>query len=177
MSSINGDAKNRNNADETIRRSREEYRRRESDLAKKHNKEIRRLTEAHRTELKKVKEGHSERMREAQETMNENITRRDSYYKKQIEDLRKLHRDQVRTSMDSADRKIESARTALAKEKEMSQRATDSKIKDLSHSSNTMLVEKEKRHQESIERLREIQKNTIFYNVVIVDHYHRENHC
>ena len=113
MSSV-GNSDSADRADKNqLRRTRDEFRQRESDLIKRQNVETRRLAEHNQDEITSLKEKHSEAMDSAREHSHESITQRDHQYQREIEDIRNLHRKQLQTSADETSRREGTLRKAL----------------------------------------------------------------
>ncbi len=88
-----------------VRRVRDSYSSKESEETKKHNQELRKITETHQAEIEKLKEEHHQQMEELKANTREILTKRDMKYQHDIEELRDLHQKQIeRTAMESEDR-------------------------------------------------------------------------
>ena len=160
MSSINSsDSSNRN--DEVVRRNREEYKQKESELVKKHQREIRRLNEAHYGEVENLKENQQSTLGEYQSKSKENLSRRDMKYQKEIENLRALHRKQMTDLSNDAQTRVVTSANASEGGIEMMKNQFQEKSADMTQSHRNEITEKEKAYYQSIEDMRAEQKKAI----------------
>lgn len=106
MSSI-GSADKRASQDEALRRARETYQEKETDQAKSHSTEMKRMAEAHQAEVRKIQEAHDTQMEALKSKARDAISNRDMRYQKEIQDLRGLHQNQVRRQALEADGRIQ----------------------------------------------------------------------
>lgn len=109
MSSV-GSAEKRNSQDEALRRARETYQEKETDQAKSHSAEMKRMAEAHQSELRDLQETHDKQMEDLKSKTNDAISSRDMRYQKEMEDLRGMHTNRMRQQALEADSKVQKAR-------------------------------------------------------------------
>lgn len=144
MSSVNKSSERR--TDEQISRTRDEYQNRETETAKKHKKEVRRLIEQQDQEVTKLKKAHEDRLTDLQTRSREIMTDRDQGYQEQIEDLRSMYRDQMKKKVSESEQKrimtVEASESALNKEREINSLQKERLIR----SYDNALTEKEKNY-------------------------------
>lgn len=108
MSSV-GSADKRASQDEALRRARDTYQEKETDQAKSHAAELKRMTEAHRAEMREMEEVHAKQMEDLKAKTRDVLSERDMRYQKEMEDLRGMHANQVRRQASEADNRLQKA--------------------------------------------------------------------
>lgn len=161
MSSVSSSGGNNNNNDNEVRRTREEYKKREAELIKRHNQELRQVSEANQAELDKLREQNEAKMGSMQEGTKEAITRRDSKYQKEIEEMRKLHTQQLERLMKESDQKVQTQRKTSSAEVKHSSLGNDDRVNDLKQKYAAAMSENEKLTSGRMEEMREAQKQSI----------------
>jgi hypothetical protein len=132
MASVgSSDSSNRNSENDVVRRSREAYESKESELVKKQAKELRRINEQHYSELERIKQDHDAQIQELRKTSNDTISARDYRHQKDIEDIRTMHKKQVQTMADEHRSKDENFRTSTQTELESRKRFNDDRFEKL----------------------------------------------
>jgi hypothetical protein len=164
MSSINSSDSSSNRQDEVVRRNREDYKQKESELVKKHQKEIRRLNETHYAEVEGLKESHTDQMQEMQQKSRENLSRRDMKYQREIENLRNLHRKQMSDLSEDAQSKVSFAEKESDNRISQAERQFTERAAELNDSHLAESQQKEKAFEENLQDLRETQKEAIESN-------------
>ena len=152
MSSIN--SADRSNTDE-VRRARETFNSRESESAKKHAQELKRLSESHEADMEKLREEHERETGTLKEKTKGALTSKDMRYQKEISDLRDMHQQQLkRAAMDSEnklDRYEESSKADLEKSEAISEQQRNA----LKSSLQGQLSERDRELQDNMTRSRE----------------------
>jgi len=132
MSTISG-SDNSSRQDDKVRRTREEYRQNESDMVKKHQKELRRISELHNEEIERLKKAHETQLNELKRSTQETISSRDHKYQQEMESVRELHRKQLENTASSANRKIENTKKFSGEELKESELRHQQRISELTN--------------------------------------------
>jgi hypothetical protein len=140
MTSVN--SSDSSNRDDVIRRNREDYRQNEAELAKRQQKEIRRINEAHAEEVENLNASHQKQIEAIQKDSHEVLTERDQKNTNDIESLRLLHKKQLQSTLEDGQKKEGLYREALRSERLGKQTQTDAKIGQIED--NTRLASKTK---------------------------------
>lgn len=156
MSSV-GSSDGSNRPDETARRRAEEQKARDSEAAKRHKKEIRRMTELHYQEIEKLKNDHVAQIEEIKKNSTDSISGRDYKHNKEIEDMRDAARKQAKAQADENLRREETLRKATTNDSSSSKVQNEARINKLAEDYKTNLGQREKSFQQSIEDAREAQ--------------------
>ncbi|MCB9026816.1 MAG: hypothetical protein H6625_10895 [Bdellovibrionaceae bacterium] len=157
MSSVNGSDSQKNRYEETIRNQREDYQQKESETVKKHNKELRRISEAHQKEVEKIRQDHTSQLGEYSNRMRGALSVKDKHYQQEIANLKKLHRDQYAKIKDEQNQQLEATRTANAKNNMQRENMTTLRMNSLNDHYNETLREKDEKNTEKISQLSESQ--------------------
>jgi hypothetical protein len=161
MSSVSGSDSSTKRQDETIRRKGEDAKQRETELQKKHAREIRRLNEAHYKEVENLKQDHEQQIQNMQRQANDTINERDHRYNKEIEDVRNLHRRQAQSNAEEAQRREDALREATDDVRGHKTAARDQRIEQLNKDYNHNLRRLEEQYRSNLEAARESQANAI----------------
>lgn len=165
MSSVgSSDGGNRTSDNESIRRKYEDFRQRESELVKKHQKEIRRLNEQHYAEVERLKEDHQSQMTDMQRGSHDAISARDHRYQKEIEDVRNVHRKQLQNMAEDNQRKEEALKAAVHDDIDTQKANSDDRYARLTSDYNNNLRAQEENFQKNLEEGREAQQSAIRSN-------------
>lgn len=160
MSTISGsDGSSR--ADEKIRKTREEAKERESDIVKRHHREMRRITEQHVAELQKIKQDHANQLKEYQRESQETINARDHKYQKEMEGLRNMHKKQLQNVAGDASKNVDLTRKVANDEVTQAQLRNDARVKDLTADFTRNLKAKEESTQRAMSELREANQKSV----------------
>ncbi|NCN95627.1 MAG: hypothetical protein GW917_02795 [Bdellovibrionales bacterium] len=157
MSSVGGSGSS-NRQDEVVRRNREEYQSKESELVKKHHKEIRKLSEQHYSEIERLKEMHDQQMKAVQEASNKAITRRDNKYQGDIDSMRSMYMKQLKNVSQDATRKENVSGQALKADQERAQIQMESRLKALNDDYQAALAKKEELFNKNLALNKEAQE-------------------
>ena len=160
MSTINSsDGSSRQ--DEVVRRNREDYRANESEMNKKHQKELKRLTEQHSMELEKLKVAHSNQMNEIKDQSRESISKRDHKYQQEMEDMRAMHRKQLQDTAGSATKTSEVSRKTAEQEVQQGQTRNEERVKTLSENYKRSLDEVNQTNSRALDEVRSKQQQAV----------------
>ena len=159
MSSVT--SKNSSGSDEAVIKAREEYRKKEAELVKKHNKEIQALQERYIQELDKKDRVNTEMLKGAREKSQDSLTRKDMRYQKEMEDLRRMHTKQLEKLMqDNRDRLETQVKTSRSEVKQANLGKKDRETELHNRYEGQSAAEAQK-FSEKLQELREDQKETI----------------
>lgn len=162
VSSVNSsDSSSKNRYNETIRRQREEYQNKESELVKKHNKEIRNLTEMHEREVEKLKSENEGKLNNYRKNVSDVMTLRDNKYQKQIEDLKHMHKTQLEKLRTDQQRDADLMKKANTVDKNLKQKSYDAKLEDLKQHYNQTMLQKDGESHDYITKLRDAQEEAM----------------
>jgi hypothetical protein len=101
MSSIS--SSDRSRSTEEARNNREEYQKREAEQAKKHKKEIRKLTQQFETKVQELKDHFGKQVDSMKEKSAENFGRRDEKYNQDIENIRNMYTETLRKKAEDSE--------------------------------------------------------------------------
>ena len=167
MSSVSGSGSGMGSSDragDSVRRNREEYQEKESELVKRQQRELRRMAEAHQMEMDRLRTEHSTHVENLKENARENMSARDMQYQKEISDLRALQRKQLQNVTQESDRELRERREAMDMNLKNSQTQSEDKTNRLEKHYGDVIKTQNQRHSDSIEELREKQANAIRSN-------------
>lgn len=160
MSSVSG-SDNSSRKDDAVRRAREEYQSKESELMKKHQRELRRISEMHNSELENVKQAHAAQIEELKNQSRNTVTTRDRKYQKEIDGLRDMHRKQLESLANDTQKSIEVNNRTTDSEMEQLRLRYESRIKDLSDDHNRNSQTQTENYNKSLDENREISRQSI----------------
>ncbi|MBX3022527.1 MAG: hypothetical protein KF799_12715 [Bdellovibrionales bacterium] len=165
MSSVgSSDGSNRKSDNETIRRKYEDFRQNESELVKKHQKEIRRLNEAHYSEVERMKEEHQKQMASMQLGSQDAISRRDHKYNKEMEEVREMARKQAQTTAEENQRREDLLRKTSDGDRNTERANNDARFNQLTKDYSNNLTKQDKLFQDGLKEGREAQQAAIRAN-------------
>jgi len=151
-------------ADDTIRKNREQYQQKQADLVKKQAKEVRRLNEEHYNEVERMKKAHSDQMEDLRKNTNQVINERDHKYNQDVEGLRDLYKKQMQSQADDTQRKEDTLRKATTGDAEQTKANNEARMTKLTQDYDHGLKEREHTYEESLKENREAQANAIQEN-------------
>lgn len=160
MSTINGND-NSSRQDEVVRRNREDYRQNESELVRKHQKELRRITEQHASELAQLNENHQTQMTELKRLSNESVSARDHKYQKDMDSLRALHRKQLQDTAEGAQRNLEMGRQTNARDMTDTKFRAEERVKMLNEDYERTTRQREGETAHLLTEMREEQQKAV----------------
>jgi hypothetical protein len=162
MSSVgSSDGSSRSSADDTIRRDREDYRKKEAELVKKQTKEVRRLNENHYAESERVKQEHQDQMTDLHKQAKEEISERDHRYQQDIEGMRDLHRKEIQRIADENQRKEDSLRQATSADQHSMKKFNDDRYEKLTKDYNQKSTEMGEHYEEASKQARDAQAEAL----------------
>lgn len=160
MSSVSGSGGG-SRSEDVVRRNREEYQDKEAELIKKHNREIRRLSESHKAELEGIKDSHKSQIENMQSKARESMTLRDRKYQKEIDNLKQVHRNQLQKMMGENEEKMARHREAIEYQLASADKANDHRVDDLTNNYTSLLREKDEQFTRTLGEMREDQAEAI----------------
>ncbi len=151
MSSVGGAEKS--NAD-VLRQNREDYQGRESELVKKHKKDLKRLTAQFDKEVQDLKSDYSNQMDELRSKTKEILSSRDIQNQKKIDDIRNLYATQLKKKQEDNDQTKQVIDDSYTRELEKLKAINEQQRDSVSKSYRNELEAKEKNYSEIIENMR-----------------------
>ena len=103
MSSIHN---NRNEQANLARRAQADFQKKEQNLVKKHRDEINSLTKQHRKELAETNQRHENHVEDLKGKTRANLSRREIQFQQKVQEMRDMHRDQVRRMAEDNERNM-----------------------------------------------------------------------
>ena len=161
VSSGVGSTNQKNRYEETIRRQREEYQKKESELVRKHNKEVRRLNESYQAEIDHLKSDNVAQQGEYARRARQALTTKDNHYKDQISKLKHLHRQQYSKLKEEGQHQLEMTREANNNEKTLERSKNSDQLGQLEDHYKELLRASERNASERIEGVRDAQKEAL----------------
>lgn len=140
-----------------IRKNREEYQQNESDMVKRHQREIKRLNEQHATEVESLKQEHNRQIAEIQKNSSKSLTEKDQRYQSEIDNIRSMHRKQLQSTADDQQKREETLKTAIASDRDEEKQRNDQRVQQLGDDYKRDVGEKDARLTEGMTRDREEQ--------------------
>jgi hypothetical protein len=162
MSSIN--SADRNNQDEKLRRARESYQQNEVENTKKQKSEIRKLTENHQAEIQALQDAHTKQIEDFKAKATDSFTRRDMSYQKDMDEMREMHREQLRRLAFEADTKNNRTEETYKGELERTQHRGQIQAEQLRGSFEGQVRERDQKLEEFTERNRAAMKDALEQN-------------
>lgn len=175
MSSVGGSGgSDSNRSDEVVRKAREDYRKKESDLIKKHQKEMQKVEEVNENKVSQLKQAQDKQIGRLQKDTRETITARDHKYQKEIEDMRSMHRRQLQQAVEENQQTQEKYSSGKKLETNQLREQNDSKVRDLQDGYSQDLKNKTTDFQNELTEMREEQKNAVNENRNKLNQKHQE---
>lgn len=147
--------------DESVRNLREEYRKKEAELVKKQNKEVRELNARHTAALDKKDRMHSASMDEVREKGKESITQRDVKYRKEMDEMRNMHSKQLEKLMLDNQQKLDIQRKTAGSEVKQAHLGKEDRIKELHDRYENQLALESKKYHDLATEMHEDQRETL----------------
>lgn len=165
MASVgSSDGSNNSREDQVIRRNREDYRKKESDMIKKHQKELRRVNEAHYDEVEKMKKAHEEQVETLHKLSHDAISERDHKHLSDIDEMRGMYRKQMESQADESQKREELLRKTNSGEADQTKANNDARFEKLTADYGKSLKDKDQTYQESLKSNREAQSRSLDEN-------------
>lgn len=147
-----------------LRRNREEYLRKESELVKKHNLQLRDIAEQHQAEVDRIKAQHNAQMDEYRNYVTKERQERDQSYRDEIEEIRLMHRDRLKNAARENEKKLEASRDVAKTEAQLAKERYDERVADLNIRYEDHSQRREQSHQKQLHDLRDKQKQAVIKN-------------
>jgi hypothetical protein len=159
MSSVSGKGRSESaSQDEQIRRMREEYKKKEAELVRKHSEELRKVSGSNITEIDDLKSQHSAQLNNIREGTKEAISKRDAKYQKEIEDIKRLQAKQTERVLKENEQKLKAQREASEAEVKHANRSKSDRLSELSQKYNSQIEENSANLNRQLEEARSAQK-------------------
>lgn len=147
--------------EETIRKTREAASTNESELVKKHQRELRRISEEHYAEVENLNKAHQAQMNDLRKTTGSDVSERDHKYQQEIEDLRGLYHKQLQDQANESQRRDEGLRKANTGDLNTEKAHAEQRFEKLNEDYGKGRIEQEHSFGDALKENRETQKNTI----------------
>ncbi|MCB0414778.1 MAG: hypothetical protein KDD50_10620 [Bdellovibrionales bacterium] len=157
MSSV--DNSNRN--DDAVRRSREEYQTKESNLRKTQNKEIRRISEQHKKEIDDLKKQHTDQMKALSDRLRDEIAIRENKHQDEMDSLRQLNRQKLTQTIRDSDQKIQNYRESVENNSDRKIQAYETRLDKLSRDYEEKVRLQKQMNEQQLNDLRKKQEEAI----------------
>lgn len=158
MSSVSGSSGS--GQDESVRRIREEARKREAELIKKNAKQLAAADKKHAEEIQRLEEQHNANLKNLREKSKEAITRRDQKFQKVMEEIRNLHSKQLERLMAENEEKMALQREVAKNEMKQANLGKNDRVQELHEKYATTLNEQQKTYIDQVEEMREAQRKS-----------------
>lgn len=173
MSSVGGSGGS-DRSDEVVRKAREDYRKKESDLIKKHQKEMQKVEEANERKVSDLKQSQDKQIGRLQKDSRETITARDHKYQKEIDDLRTMHRRQLQQAVEENQQTQQKYSSGKKLETNQMREQNDSRLRDLQDGHAQEIQKKTQEFQNNLQEMNEEQKGAIKENRNKLEQKHQE---
>jgi len=160
MSSVSSKTSSSNNNDD-IRETRENYRKKEAEMVKKHNQEIASLNKRHSKEIDGMQKRNSDTLSNVREKTQDTISQRDVKFQKDIEDLRKMHAKQLEKLTAENQEKIDLTRKSSEDDQKLTKVGQDSRVSDLEKNFEREENSQSNQFSSDLQNVREDQKQSI----------------
>lgn len=162
MSSV-GSSDNQSNRsrDESVRNAREEYKKKESSLVRKHQVNLKRVNEQHLQELENVKKNHQAQMKNLKNQTTLVQKKRDNKFQNQINELRGMHRKQLEEISSSNANKLDVLKSQNEKELARFERQKESRINQVASQSEREVENLKERYARGTKEIQDSQRKAL----------------
>jgi hypothetical protein len=160
MSSVSGSNNGGSGQDDTVRRVREDARKREAELIKKNAKQIAAADKKHAEEVAKIEEKHNASLQNLRDKSSEGMTRRDQKYQNEMNEIRNLHTKQLERLMTDSEEKVQAQRAASKSEVKQSKLGKEDRVGELHEKYAVTLDEQRKNFDHQVDEMRTDQKQS-----------------
>lgn len=160
MSSVSGSNGNSGN-DDVTRKMRDDYRKKEAALIKKHQKELAAVDKKYTQEVSKLKTQNDSTVKNLRAKTGDSLSYRDQRYQKEIDELRTMHNKQIERLMAESAQKSEVQRDAARGEVKQANMGKEDRTQELNQKFTQAVTQNEKNYNAQIERLREEQRESV----------------
>jgi hypothetical protein len=166
MSSVSGSGSSdsSNRTDDVIRKIREEAKQSESEMVKKHQRELRRMNEQHYSEMEKLKDTHATQMKQLQSISNDSLSEKDHRFQKDTEDMRALQRKQMKQVADENQKREDAFNKSIRSDSNQQKTNNEQRFQRLNSDYNEKMAKRDQVHAENLEETREAQAKAIESN-------------
>jgi hypothetical protein len=147
--------------DEVTRQAREDYRKKEAELIKKHNNEIRALNDRYSEALDNKDKMQAKNLNEARTKSQESLNQRDVKFQKEMDELRKMHSKQLEKLIQDNNLKVKTQASTSRQEVKQSNLGKEDRVKNLNSQYDIELRAEQDKFAKALEDLREDQKQSI----------------
>lgn len=160
MSSVSGSNGN-SGSDDVTRKMRDEYRKKEAALIKKHQKELAAVDKKYSQEVSSLKNQNESTVKNLRAKTGDSLNYRDQRYQKEIDELRTMHNKQIERLMADNAQKSEVQRDAARGEVKQANLGKEDRTQALNEKFNQAVARNEQNYNAQVERLREEQRESV----------------
>ncbi len=161
MSSVSGADKQKNRYEEMIRRQREEYQKRENDLIRRHNIELRAISETHQADIDKLKLSNADKSNEFGQATQTALTQKDSHYQDEISKIQKIHKDQLASLKEDYGRQLAVTRDSQKSQVTSKDKNFDQRMNDMKSHYDEILTATDKNNNKRLAEVHDNQKEAL----------------
>lgn len=168
MSSVNSNSgtsgSSSSGVDERVRKAREDYRKKEAELIKKHNQEIKALNDRYVKSMDEKDAAQSNHLKAAREKSQESLTNKDMKYQKEMEELRAMHNKQIEKLLQDNKARLEAQTDAARLEVKQARLGKNDRVDELHNRYDQQRLEQEEKFTDALDHLRKEQSEAINRN-------------
>ena len=163
MSSVSGSggSSGSNSSDEAVRKLREDYRKKEAALIKKHQQELKAIDQKYSQSLESKDQLREKELQGLRAKSSQSLSRRDQRYQKEINDLRKMHTAQLERLMNDNSQKMEITKNSARGEIKQANLGKEDRTSELHTKYDEAIAAAEENYNKNIERMREEQRKSL----------------
>lgn len=158
MSTVGG------SGDDVVRKTRDEYRKKESDLIKKHQKEMQKVEEANEKQVNDLKTSQDKQYKALHKDTRETITAKDHKYQQEVENMRNIHRRQLQQAVEDSQQQQQSGNISKKMENGQQREQFESRLKGLQEQNVSNINKKTEEFQGTLEEMRNKQQDSVSEN-------------
>lgn len=166
MSSVGGSGGSDSSraSEDAVRKAREEYRKKESDLIKKHQKEMQKVEEVNDRQRGELRTSQEKQIKALQKDTRDTITAKDHKYQQEVENLRSMHRRQLQQAVEESQQNQSQSSKSKKLEDNLQREQFDNRLKGLQEDHAVEIQKKTESFQSEINDLREKQQDSVSDN-------------
>lgn len=168
MSTVGG------SGDDVVRKARDEYRKKESDLIKKHQKEMQKVEESNDKTVNELKSAQDKQVKTLQKDARDTITAKDHKYQQEVENIRNMHRKQLQQAVEESQQSQREGSVSKKLELNTQRQQSDSRLRDLQDENAAQIKKKTEEFQNELSELREKQQESVENNRNKLNLKHKE---
>ncbi|MEK6556422.1 MAG: hypothetical protein AABZ31_14330 [Bdellovibrionota bacterium] len=163
MSSVSSSGGNSGSsgADDATRKLREEYRKKEAALIKKHQNELQAIDQKYSESINSKDKSRAAELSAIKEKASQSLSKRDQRYQKEIDDLRKMHTTQLERLMNDNALKTDVTKQAARSEIKQANLGKEDRTAELNNKYSEAIANAESNYIKNVEEMREQQKKSL----------------